>query len=220
MRTLLFALFVSLAGLASAQIPAAPENLVRAETRIDPARPGTPWDGILGRLQEKKTIYARFTENRYLPFKKIPQVFAGEIRLSHEHGLSLHYVTPEDRTLVVDAKGVLAKDRDGRVREMPADARALAATQALLHVMRFDLDALSEQFQVHAEGDDSRWHFAFEPKSEAVAKTLSRLVVTGERDAVKRIVMRRSALQSVEILVHEVLDGVAFTPDELQRHFR
>ena len=220
MRLLIFAALISLVGSLSAQPANAPENLISEQHRLTLEQPGATWEPLLKRLQSKKDIYARFTENRFLPFKKIPQVFTGEIRLSRERGMSLRYLTPEERTLVVDEKGVLAKDRTGRVRELPADARAMAATTALLHVMRFDLSALSQQFDVYAAGDAATWHFAFEPKDEALAKTLARLVVTGEQDQVRRIVMRRSALQSVEILIRDVLDGVNFTADEVQRHFR
>ncbi|HEU5078272.1 MAG TPA: outer membrane lipoprotein carrier protein LolA [Opitutaceae bacterium] len=208
------------AASASTGLPNPPENLLTSEHKIDPEHLGEPWSKLIGTLQEKGNISARFTENRYLPLKKIPIVFTGEIRLSADHGLSLHYLTPEDRLMVVDTKGVFMRNEAGRTREMPADPNALAATNALLQVMRFDLHSLAEHFSLYAAGDEHLWFFGFEPKDDSVSKTLSRLVVTGENEKVKRILMRKSALQSIEILIEEEHARVDFSPDELKRFFR
>lgn len=210
-----FAFFCALTS--SAEVPEAPADLISPAHRLDPDHPAAPFDALLKALQGKGNIFATFTENRYLPLKKIPVVFTGEIRLSRDRGLSLHYLTPENKTMIVDEKGILGRLSSGRSREMASDPRATGATGALLNVMRFDLAELSKQFDVYAAGDASTWHFGFEPKDEALAKTLSRLVVTGEKDQVRRIVMRKGA---VEILIGEVRDHVTFTPDELKQFFR
>jgi outer membrane lipoprotein-sorting protein len=215
---------VLLLGLAVASTRAAtpypPEDLVSPNHAVNVSKPAAPWQSLIAKLQQKGDIHAQFTENRYLPFKKIPVVLKGEIRLSRDRGMSLHYTSPEARTLVVDAKGVLMRDGSNRTREMPADANALAATTALLHVMRFDLAPLSEQFSLYAAGTTDTWHFAFDPRQEALSKTLSRILVTGEQEQVRRIVMRKSALQRVEIEIGETRENVTFPADELARYFR
>lgn len=198
-------------------LPAVPGDLISPAHVLDPAQPPAPWDALLKTLQQKGNIAATFTENRYLPLKKIPVVLTGEIRLSREHGLSLQYLTPEERMMVVDAQGVLFRNAAGRSRELASDPRASSATTALLHVMRFDLSELSKQFSTYAAGTKELWHFGFEPKDETLAKTLTRLVVTGEGDQVRRIVMRKG---TVEILIKEARENVTFTPEELRRYFR
>jgi outer membrane lipoprotein-sorting protein len=214
--------FLLCAGLTASEpaaLPPAPESLVSEAQRLqDP--PAEPWRGLLETLRAKENIQATFTENRFLPFKKVPVVFTGELRLSREKGLSLHYLSPQERTMVVDDAGVFMRDGSGRTREMPADARALAATSALLHVMRFDLAALEPHFAVYAEGSRDLWHFAFDPRDGALEKTLSQLVVTGQDTEVRRIVMRKSAMQGLEILIGEVQAGVTWSPDDLKRYFR
>lgn len=200
--------------------PNPPENLITNAHSIDPAHLAPPWDKLIAGLQQKGNISARFTENRFLPFKKIPVVFTGEIRLSAGHGLSLHYVTPDDRLMIVDTKGVLMRDGAGRTRELPADPQAIAATTALLQVMRFDLSSLAQHFDLYAAGSEELWHFGFEPTDDAVAKNLSRLIVTGEKAEVRRILMRKSALQSIEIIIDEEHAQATFTPEELKRFFR
>lgn len=201
-------------------LPYPPDDLVSTAHALDPVAPPGPWSELISDLQAKGNIHAEFTERRYLPFKKIPVVFRGEIRLSKDRGLSLRYISPEERTLVVDTDGVLMRDASNRTRELPADANALAATTALLHVMRFDLAPLSRQFSVYAAGGTQVWHFAFDPKGEAVSRTLSRILVTGEKEQVRRIIMRRSALLRVEIDIGDTQENVTFTPEEIARHFR
>lgn len=212
-------LVLSLANTRAAT-PYPPEDLVSASRAVNVSQPTAPWQSLIAKLQQKGDIYAQFTENRYLPFKKIPVVLKGEIRLSRERGMSLHYTSPEARTLVVDGKGVLMRDGSNRTRELPADANALAATTALLHVMRFDLAPLSEQFSLYAAGNADTWHFAFEPRQEALSKTLSRILVTGEQEQVRRIIMRKSALQRVEIEIGATRENVTFPADDLARYFR
>lgn len=214
-----FLLFLALAS-ARAAVPYAPDDIVSPSRRIDPDHLTAPWTDLVAELQKKGAIFATFTENRYLPFKKIPVIFTGELRLSPDCGLSLHYLKPEDRTMIVDALGVILRDGSGRSRELPADPRALAATSALLHVMRFDFDELAKSFSTYAAGDRALWHLAFEPKDEALSRSLSRIVVTGEGDQVRRIQLRKSGLQSIEILIGEVREGAEFTAAETKRFFR
>jgi hypothetical protein len=206
------------AGAADVAYP--PEDLVAPGHQIDALKPSAPWANVISKLQAKGDIAAHFTENRFLPFKKIPVVFTGDIRLSRERGLSLHYTSPDDRFMIVDERGVLMRDGAGHSREMPPDPRALAATSALLHVMRFNLPALSEQFSTYATGDAAAWHFAFDPKDETIARSVSRVLVSGRNDQVQRIIMRKSALQRVEILVDSVRENVHFTAEEYAKFFR
>lgn len=201
-------------------LPSPPDDLVSPSHQLNAADPAPPWGALLKQLQSKGNITAAFTENRYFPFKKIPVVLTGEIRLSREHGLSLHYLTPDDRLMIVDDRGVLMRNASGRSKEGPSDPRALAATGALVQVMRFDLLALSQQFAMYAAGDSARWYFAFDPKDETLGRTLSQLIVSGEGGQVRRIQMRKSAVQSVEILIGETRENVTFTADELKRFFR
>jgi len=201
-------------------LPQPPDNLIAPAHEIDPVRVPEPWSDILARLQKEGNIYSTFTENRSLPFKKAPVVFTGEIRLSAQHGLSLHYLTPEDRRMIVDNQGVLLRDAAGHTRQGSSDPHALAATTALLDVMRFDFKALALHFNTYAAGDAKIWFFGFEPKDDDISRTLSRLTVMGENDQVRRITIRKSARSSIEIIVGETKTNVTFTPDELHRYFR
>ncbi len=196
------------------------EDLVAPAHKIEPGRNDETWKPLFAQLAEKGTVFARFTEHRFLPFKKVPVVFTGEVRIAPDRGLSLHYITPEDRTMIVDAKGILLRDAQGRSREVPADPRAETATSALLHVMRFDLPELTKVFALYGHREGEAWMFAFEPLGTALARNLNRLVVHGDKAQLRKILIRRSAMQRVEITIDDVREKVAFDPAELKRFFR
>jgi hypothetical protein len=208
-------LFLSL-GIASAADVA---ELMAPANKITVGENDAPWRELSASLAANGNVAAPFTENRYLPFKKIPVVFTGDMRLSPERGLSLAYTKPENQLMIVDAQGVLLRSPRGS-RELPNDPRAQAATTALLHVMRFDLAELSKNFELYGlrTGDD--WQLVFDPRPGELASVLTRLVVTGKGAQVKKLEMRKSALQGIEILIGDVRTHVEFTAEETQKSFR
>jgi hypothetical protein len=213
----LFTLHLSLFTL----LPAADvAELMAPANKITVGENDAPWRELSAALAANGNVAAPFTENRYLPFKKIPVVFTGDMRLSPERGLSLAYTKPENQLMIVDSQGVLLRDARGRQRELPNDPRAQAATTALLHVMRFDLAELSKNFDLYGlrTGDD--WQLVFDPRPGELASVLHRLVVTGQGAQVKKLEMRKSALQGMEILIGDVRTQVEFTPEETQKSFR
>ena len=210
---------LSTATAATAAEPAA-SDLISPANKITLGQNDAPWTALTAALQAQGNVAAPFTEHRYLPFKKIPVVFSGDMRLSTERGLSLHYTSPEDRLMIVDATGVLLRDDRGRSRELPADPRAQGATSAMLHVMRFDFPALAKDFDLYGRRDGDTWQLAFEPRDSELAGTVSRIIVSGTAAEVRKLEMRKSALQRIEILVGEVHTQVLFTPDDLKKFFR
>lgn len=199
---------------------ALPPGLVAPETVLTNPERDPAWRELVAKLAPTKTRQSSFEERRYFPFRKAPIVLQGEIRIVPELGLSLRYLEPEPRILIVDAKGLLMRDAEGRERTPPADSRAQAATSALVHVLRFDLGALQKEFAVHGRRDGSAWALAFVPRDPAFANLLGALVVSGERDALRKIEMIKSPTQRIEITVRDTKEDVIFTGDTLRRFFR
>jgi outer membrane lipoprotein-sorting protein len=199
---------------------AALAQLVAPETRLeDPARDPV-WKDLFTQLAPNKTRQSMFEERRYFPFRKAPVVLRGEIRIVPERGLSLRYLEPEARILIVDSKGLLMRDAEGRERPAPSDSRAQAATSALVHVLRFDLDALRKEFTVHGRREGEAWALAFVPRDENFAKMIGTLAVHGQRNTLQKIEMVKSATQRIEITIRETREDVLFTGDTLKRFFR
>lgn len=177
------------------------------------------WKDISSGLQAEKSVTATFTENRWFPFRKIPTVLRGESRVSAEHGLSLHYTDPQEQTVIIDDKGLLARTHS-RDTVAPDDPRAGAANSALLHVLRFDLASLAKTFDLYGARTGAAWQLALVPKDDALRRTLGRISIEGEGPAVRRIELRRSPVQRVEILIAPPQSTTPFSDEDLRRFFR
>jgi hypothetical protein len=123
-------LAASAAGVFAADLPVGPATLL-ADPAHDPA-----WTELFSRLAASKTRQSLFEERRYFPFRSTPVVLKGEIRIAPDRGLSLRYLEPDPRILIVDAKGLLMRDDEGRERAAPPDSRAQALTTARVIVQR------------------------------------------------------------------------------------
>ena len=185
----------------------------------DPAR-DPAWRELFEQLAPQKTRQSLFEEKRTFPFRKTPIVLKGEIRIVPELGLSLRYLDPEPRVMIVDAKGLLVRDNDGRERPAPSDSRAQLATSAMVNVLRFDLEALSRDFAMHGRREGAAWTLAFVPRDPAFANLIGTLTVAGEGRELKAIAMIKSPTQRIDIAIRETKEDVLFTADTLRRFFR
>jgi hypothetical protein len=193
--------------------------LVSAEHRLvlDPVDPA--WRDVLAGLDQRATVDAPFEEHRWFPFRKKPVVLKGEVRIDATQGLSLQYREPQESIVIIDRQGMLLR-QGGRETTPPADARAGAANEALLHILRFDFASLAAGFELYGRRTDQAWTLALVPRAEDLRRTLGAIIVSGEADLVRRIELRRSAVQRVEIFVGDPRPTAPFTAEELHRFFR
>jgi hypothetical protein len=180
----------------------------------------TVWQPLFAALATQGSIWSAFTEQRWFPIRKKPVSLKGEMRFSPSRGLSLQYREPEVRTIIADDKGLAMRDARGRTREAPPDPRATGPSAALLPIMRFDLRALAERFEVHGARDGAAWRLDFVPRDPGLLLTLGTVIVSGENTSVRRLEFFHSPKERVEIQIGEVKTGVTFTPEEEQRFFR
>ncbi len=180
----------------------------------------TAWRPLFTALAGQGGVHSTFTEHRWFSVKKTPVVLHGELRHSATRGLSLRYTQPEEQLMVVDDKGLLLRNAEGRTRTMAADPRAPRIDAALLPVLRFDLPVLLQLFSLHAARDGEDWRLDFVPRTPELARHLSVIVVEGSGEQVCRLEFRRSAKQRVEVLIEATETGVAFTAEEEKRFFR
>ena len=208
------ALLLAGAGPAGA---ATADPLVDPEHRLAPAAPA--WSDLIDGFARNPDITADFAERRSFPFKKEPVELTGEVRVSARHGLSLHYLTPEERTVILDTGGVLIRAAAGE-KTPPADPRAAAANEALLHILRFDFPALERDFELYGKRADAAWTLTLVPRTESLRRSVGRITVTGEAAAIRRIEIRRTARQVIEINIAPPRSTAAFPAEELARFFR
>ena len=196
---------------------AAPDPLVNPAHLLPAGAPA--WADLIATFAHQPDTTAAFAERRFFPFKKDPVELKGESRVSTAHGLSLHYTAPEERIIILDASGMLIRGAAGQ-KTPPVDPRASVANDALLHILRFDFPALEKDFEVYGQRAGDGWTLALVPRSETLRRGLGRITVTGEGAVVRRIELRRTAKQYVEILIEPPPPGAPFTAEELRRFFR
>lgn len=186
---------------------------------VDPLH-NPAWQDLFTQLAPARSRLAQFEERRFFPFRKTPTVLTGEIRMQPGHGLSLHYLTPADRIVIVDSQGVLMRDPNGRERAAPNDSRAQAVSSALFSVLRFDVAALQNSFDLRGRRDGSQWVLVFVPHDRALTDLIGDITVYGHNAILDRIVMQKSEAQRIEIALHDTRENVTFAGDVLDRYFR
>lgn len=193
------------------------DPLVNPAHRLVAAAPA--WADLIEIFSHKADTAADFTERRIFPFKKEAVELKGEVRVSKERGLSLQYRVPEERTVILDAQGVLIRAAAGQ-KSSPTDPRAAAVNEALLHVLRFDFAALEKDFEIYGRREAAAWQLVLVPRTEALRRSIGRISVSGAGPAVSRIELRRSAKQAIEIIMTAPRPPAVFTEEELQKYFR
>jgi hypothetical protein len=193
------------------------DPLVNPAHRIAPAAPA--WSDLIASFAAHPDIAADFTERRFFPFKKEPVELKGEVRVSALRGLSLHYTAPEENTVILDAQGMLARTAAGE-QAPPADPHTAAANGALRNIVRFDLKALDKDFELYGQRDGVAWTLALVPRTAALRDSVGRITVAGEGATIRRIEIRRTATQAIEIMIAPPRPPAPFTAEELKQYFR
>jgi glycosyltransferase involved in cell wall biosynthesis len=193
------------------------DPLVNAEHRLAADAPA--WNDLVEGFAKQPDTTADFTERRRFPFKKEPVELQGVVRVSATRGLSLEYIDPEKRTVILDARGMLIRAPAGE-KVPPADPRATAANDALRRILRFEFAALEKDFELYGRRDGPDWTLALVPRTKDLQRSIGRITVAGQATAIRRIELRRSARQVIEILIAAPRPPAAFTAEELKTYFR
>ncbi|MEO6994213.1 MAG: glycosyltransferase [Lacunisphaera sp.] len=193
------------------------DPLVNPAHQIAPDAPA--WHDLATAFAHKSDVTATFSEQRFFPFKKTPVELKGEVRVSASRGLSLQYLEPEKRTVILDEKGVLIRAPAGETAP-PADPRAAAANEALLNLLRFDFPALEKDFELYGERAATTWSLVLVPRTTTLRHSVGRITATGDGATISHIEIRRTARQAIEISIDPPLPPVPFTTEELKTFFR
>lgn len=194
-------------------------SIVQPGHRLSLDPPDPAWRDLLTDIKRRTTVEAPFEERRWFPFRKKPVTLQGEVRIDATHGLSLHYEQPQEHIVIIDEAGLLVR-QNGRDTTPPADPRARAANNAMLHVLRFDFAALAGTFELYGRRAGQVWDMVLVPRAPELIHTLGDIRVDGDGDRVRRIELRRSATERVEILVGDPRPPAPFSAEDMHRFFR
>lgn len=193
-----------------------------ADVPLDPAHrivPGAPeWRDLVELFAHQPDAAADFEEQRVFPFRKEPVTLRGEVRVSRQRGLSLHYTSPDEQVVIVDLQGLLVRTSTGET--VPPDPRAVGGISALLHILNLDFAALEKEFEVFGQRSDATWSIVLVPRADGMRRAIGNIHVTGEAAVVRAIHLRRSARQHIDISLSAPRAPVTFSAEEMTRYFR
>lgn len=207
------AILLSLAGTLRASALVAPDPVIAPD---DPA-----WQQLFRDLAAPDDRSAAFTELRYFPFRTAPIVLHGEVRISAAHGFSVAYTEPQKRTLILDQRGLLLRDAQGRDRPAPDDPRLRAGVEAILGIFRFNLPALERNYELHGSQTPEEWRLSFLPRRGRPAPgNYQAVVLSGRGPLPTQIELIRSASQRIAIALADERRHVSFSAADIQAYFR
>lgn len=193
------------------------DSLIHPRFNLVPEAP--EWRELTAQFARRPDQVADFEEQRFFPFRKEPIVVKGEVRVSPQRGLSLHYTAPDERIIIIDDRGMLLREPKGK-ESPPPDPRATLANEALRHILRFDFAALAPNFELFGQRERVAWSLALVPRTATVRRAIGNIFVQGEGDFVRRIELHKSAKQHIDIVMAPPRPAAAFTAEEIQRYFR
>lgn len=177
------------------------------------------WKGLSDAFLHHPDTRACFTERRYFSFKREPVELKGEVRVSAARGLSLHYTSPDEQTVILDSRGTLIRAASG-ANSPVTDPRATGVNEAMLHILQLDLAALGGDFALYGARDGSTWTLVLVPRTDSMRRAVDSLTVEGGEATIRHIEIHRAGRLAVEIIIAPPQSSAPFAQEELLRFFR
>ena len=196
-----------------------PVNIASPANALDARSLDPFWVGLGLAFATRGNAWSDFTEHRFFPFHTTPVELKGEVRVDPERGLSLHYLHPNDVTVIVDADGVLMRG-NGKTSAPPADPRAAGANAAMLDILRLNVADLEKNYAVYGTHEGSDWELELVARAAASAGSIGTIYVLGRGAWVNRIALRHSEKQRIEITMTHPRPPAPFSAEVLKRYFR
>jgi hypothetical protein len=152
------------------------------------ADPNPELDRLMGLLAQRRHGEADFSETKYLSLLKQPLKSSGVLIYDAPDHLEQRTVLPKPQTVLLD-HGVVTMQigkhqRVLRLADYPQLAPLIDSIRATL---AGDRAALERVFVLEFDGSLDHWQLRLEPRDPALAATLKRIDMRGERDAIREV---------------------------------
>lgn len=208
------------------QLPADPNSLFAPPYQIT-GQPPFLLRTIFRRLAAQNTASRSFTESRTASIAKRPVTARGTLRYSRRSGLSMAYDgatpgAPPARVLIIDDRGLIERNADGRERSVAvADRPELASlTDVYLNLLRGNSTKLFAASDAYFAGDKRGWQLGLVPKDADLARRVGRAVVSGRGRDVTRIETFTGNGDTRRIELGPLTVNKPFSPEEQKTFFR
>ena len=170
--------------LDAAMPPAASDTGTASNTSDD----SPEFDRLMGLLAQRRHGEADFSETKYLSLLKQPLKSSGVLIYHAPDHLEQRTVLPKPQSVLLDHGVVTLQigkhQRVLRLADYPQLAPLIDSIRATL---AGDRAALERMFQIGFEGSLEHWQLRLTPRDPALAATLTRIDLRGERDAIREV---------------------------------
>jgi hypothetical protein len=179
-----------------------------------------PPSGARAQLVDAAVLRGRFEQDKQLQGFRNPLRSNGDFLLVRDRGVIWETRAPFASTTVLTRDRLLQRQPDGGEQIVldAAHASALAALNALLMALiRGDLDALAQQFEIEEQVDGDGWRLDLTPTDAGLQRVLTAVSLGGDRHVRSARIVEKSGDRS-EIRFLELDDSSApLTTEESAR---
>ncbi|MFK2892044.1 LolA family protein [Dyella flagellata] len=134
---------------------------------------------IIDRLSQHSAVRASFTQQRQSPALTQAQSSSGQLLFVTGHGMLWQVKQPYQQTLALTGSRTMRIDADGHMQPVRSERGINQISQMLQGMLTGQLDAVTRQFDVQADGSAAQWSLHFTPRQSRMAQVLRGIQLDG-----------------------------------------
>ena len=178
------------------------------------------WKALFNCLPQTQSVEATFEEWRYSLLRDRPSYLQGVLRFDQKIGVSLSYLKPSERTIIIDENSVSLRNPEGETRTLPDNERYNWIPYLIGTIFSFDLESWKGGFilkDYSVEGEN--WSAVIEPKQDTGRDRIREVTMTGDAVYVTAMEMRMKGGKRVKIEVASAEKNISFSEEAVKRYF-
>jgi outer membrane lipoprotein-sorting protein len=168
---------------------------------------------VLKTLSAHNAVRASFTQQRQNPALTQPQKSSGQLLFVAEHGMLWQVQQPYQQTLALTGNKTMNIDAAGNIQPVRNERGVSQISQMLQSMLGGQIDAVTRQFNVSAQGSTEHWTIHFTPKQARVAQVLRDIQLDGGTFLQDIHITMQDGTQT-DIQMSDTRDAGALTPLE------
>lgn len=178
------------------------------------------WEALFESLPQTNSVEARFEEWRHSLLRDRPSYLKGVLRFDNALGVSLSYIEPSERTIIISDDSVSLRNSDGDTRTLPDNERYNWIPDLIGTIFSFDLESWKGGFLLKEYGlEGETWTAVIEPKKDTGRDRIREVTLIGDAVYVTEMEMRMKGGKRVNIKVASAEKNISFPDDVKAQYF-
>lgn len=174
-------------------------------------------EALMARLAASGGVRAGFHETKQLALLAAPLVTEGTLYFAPPDRLARHTVKPAPSSVVVRGDRVTLRDENGtQTIDLGSSGVARQFVDNLGVLLRGDLAALRERYEIAYRAREDAWTLDLVPRSPELRRLVATIRVEGRDDVLTRMETREEGGDSTVTVFSDVETGLG--PADLERH--